>query len=193
MGLDASTETIGISVVKYNDTKTELEYYDFYKPPKKGNIIERLAQVRQFILRLIEEQNPDEVALEDIILYMRYSTARTTTILSALNRTVGVAIYDKLGKSPYLYDVNFIRRTIKLKSSSPKKEEIPDVVSEILGIKFPYVLNRQKNIAKENFDIADSIAAALCYIEIERNGLSHVPQKKIKKKSKKKKKISKKK
>lgn len=188
MGLDASSTTIGLSIVSFDGYGIKLEHKEFFHPPKKGNIFERLSVVRQYIMQQIDTLKPDEIALEDIILFMfGKSSAQTTTILAALNRTVGVAIYDKTGKPPFLYSVNFIRKNIKLGDKSPAKEEIPDVVANILGIKFPYILNKKKNIAVENFDMADSIAAALCYILIEQKGLSHeqgVKRKKTRKKKK---------
>jgi len=189
MGIDASTTTIGISVLAFDDDNIELRHKEYFKPPKKGNIFERLYKVREYIWEKLEELNPDEVALEDIILFMRgKSTAHTTTILSALNRVVGITIYEWHGKPPYLYPVDFIRKTIKLEDSVPQKEEIPDLVASILDMEYPYFLNRIGNVAVENYDIADSIAVALCYIKIEQGGLSHEIPKPIKKKGKKKRK-----
>jgi len=189
MGIDASTTTIGLSILAFNDDNIELKHKEYFKPPKKGNIFERLYIVREYILKKLDELDPDEVALEDIILYMRgKSTAHTTTILSALNRVVGITIYEWLGRPPYLYPVEFIRKTIKQRDNIPQKEEIPELVASILNIEYPYFLNRIGNVAVENYDIADSIAVALCYIKIEQNGLSHEIPKPIKKKGKKKRK-----
>jgi len=182
MGLDASSATIGLCLLKYDDKKIELEHVEFYKPPKKGDIFERLQQVRQYIFGKISELEPDEAALEEILLWMgggkrcpvckqkmgRQSTAKTITTLTALNRTVGLAVLDNLGKSPYLYNVMSIRHKIKKDKKIPKKEEVPERVAEILGIDFPYKLNKRNNLAKENEDMADAIAVALCHIFVER-------------------------
>jgi Holliday junction resolvasome RuvABC endonuclease subunit len=184
MGLDASTTTIGMSVVSFDDDNTTLDYFEFFKPPKKGSIFERLSKVREYIIATIDKFKPDVVVLEDIFLFMQgKSNAQTITILSALNRTVGTAVYDKMkGNQPFLYSVHFIRNNIKDTTKVPAKEDIPDLVGRILDIEFPYTLNRLKNKAAENFDVADSIAAALCYVEIERNGRSHEQIKPKKKK-----------
>ena len=61
-----------------------------------------------------------------------------------------------------------IRHKIKKDKKIPKKEEVPERVAQILGIDFPYKLNKLKNIAKENEDMADAIAVALCHIFVER-------------------------
>ncbi len=182
MGLDASSTTIGLCLLKYNNKKIELEHVEFYKPPKKGDVFERLQAVRQYIFDKVSEFNPDAVALEEILLWMgggkkcpvckqkmgRQSTAKTITTLTALNRTVGLAVLDKSRKSPNMYNVMSIRHKIKEGKTIPKKEEVPERVAAILGIDFPYKLNKLKNIAKENEDMADAIAVALCHIFVER-------------------------
>ena len=182
MGLDASSTTIGLCLLRYDDRKIELEHVEFYKPPKKGDVFERLQAVRQYIFDMTSTLKPDAAALEGILLWMgggkrcpvckqkmgRQSTAKTITTLTALNRTVGLAVLDKLGKSPNMYNVMSIRHKIKKEKKIPKKEEVPERVAEILGIDFPYKLNKLKNRAKENEDMADAIAVALCHIFVER-------------------------
>lgn len=182
MGLDASSTTIGLCLLRYDDTKIELEHVEFYKPPKKGNVFERLQSVRQYIFDMTSALKPDVVALEEILLWMgggkkcpvckqkmgRQSTAKTITTLTALNRTVGLAVLDKTGNSPFLYNVMSIRHKIKEGKKIPRKEDVPERVAKILDIEFPYKLNKLKKIAKENEDMADAIAVALCHIFVER-------------------------
>jgi Holliday junction resolvasome RuvABC endonuclease subunit len=169
LGIDASTTTIGLSLLRYNDSDIQLEHCEYYKPPKKGGIFERLYFVREFISKKIDELKPDFIALEDIVLFMAgNSTARTISSLAVLNRTVGLAVYEKTGEEPVLFNVTKIRHSIKKEKKMPKKEEIPEVVASILNVDFPYVFNKKGNPRKENFDVADSIACALCYINNER-------------------------
>ena len=167
MGVDASTSTIGICIVTYDNKrnpKMELDHVEYYKPTKKGNIFERLSSVRKFIFEKIDELEPDEIALEEIVLFMQNkSTAKTITSLASLNRTVGVAILDKTGSSPFMYNVMKIRHAIK-DGQLPKKEDIPNRIEKILETKFPFVLNRDGKIAKENYDMSDAVACAICHI-----------------------------
>lgn len=116
LGLDASTNTIGICVLDYTlDGHFEIVVSNYYKPPKKGHPIERLAITKQAIEKVIEVYKPDFIALEDIILFMKgKSTAKTTTSLAALNRTVGLAAYDKTQNPPTLLNVLTIRHAIKI-------------------------------------------------------------------------------
>jgi len=175
-------------VIDYNDEILKLKHVEFYKPPKKGDVFERLQEVRQYIFAVTSSWNPDAVALEDIVLFMGgRSTARTITTLTALNRTVGLAVLDNTGKSPHLYNVMKIRHQIKEGKKAPKKEDVPERVAKILEIdleaaskgehNFPYIMNKRNKVAKENEDMADAIAVALCHIFIER-----APKKKPRKK-----------
>ena len=171
MGLDASTSTIGLTILKYQDGYLSLDHIEYYKPPKKGNLFEKLAAVRQYIIDKLIEFQPDYTALEDIILFIPgKSSAITITSLAQLNRTVGLAIYNQTGKPPELLDVNRIRRAIKLEKKQPKKPQIPETIEKHLDIKFPYVyITRGKNkgkIAEESYDEADSCAVALAYYKL---------------------------
>lgn len=195
LGLDASTNTIGICVLDFTlDSKFELIFASYYKPPKKGHPIERLAMTKIAIENLIEKYKPDHIALEDIILFMKgKSTAKTTTSLAALNRTVGLAIYEKTTCPPVLLNVLTIRHAIKNKEV-PDKEKIPDTVSEKLNITFPWILNKNGKPIAENYDIADGIAVALAYACLTINNKGVFPKEKessIKKEKKKKQKKSK--
>ncbi len=168
MGVDASTTTIGICIVSYDKKRfptMQLDHIEYYKPPKKGNVFEKLSAVRKFIFERIDTLNPDEIALEEIVLFMQNrSTAKTITSLASLNRTVGVAVLDKTGDSPYMYNVMKIRHSIK-NGVLPKKEEIPNRLEKILGTKFPYKINKKGAIAKESYDMSDAVACAICHIK----------------------------
>lgn len=171
MGLDASTTTIGLSILSYEDGYIDvtLQHVEHFKPPKKGDIFQRLAVTRKFIFDRLEKFKPDDVVLEDIILFMKgHSTAKTISSLAILNRTVGLSVYDKFGQSPHLLNVMKIRHAIKDGTKLPGKEEMPELVAKILNIKFPFILNKKGAIAVENYDRADSIAVALAFIEISK-------------------------
>jgi len=190
LGLDASTNTIGICVLDFSlDGYFNLVHHSYYKPPKKGHPIERLAYTKQTIENIIEEYNPNFIALEDIILFMKgKSTARTTTSLAALNRTVGLAAYDKTKKPPTLLNVLTIRHAIKDKEV-PDKDHIPEVVAKKLNMDFPWILNKNNKPIPENYDVADGMAVALAYacLTINNNGTFPIYKESSVKKEKKKK------
>lgn len=194
LGLDASTNTIGICVLDYTlDGHFEIVVSNYYKPPKKGHPIERLAITKQAIEKVIEVYKPDFIALEDIILFMKgKSTAKTTTSLAALNRTVGLAAYDKTQNPPTLLNVLTIRHAIKI-DQVPDKEKIPETVAKRLNINFSWILNKNGKPIPENYDVADGIAVALAYalLSINNGGKFPISKDSSFKKDKKKKKKSK--
>jgi len=168
LSLDASTSTIGLAVFDYtNFSDKKLIHHEFYKPPQDGDIFERLAQVREYIYSKLDGYQPDNVALEDIILFMKgHSTAITVSSLAVLNRTVGLAVYNNLGKSPELLNVLKIRHAIKTSKILPPKEDIPLLVAHHLKIDFPWIFKKGKPIV-ENYDMADAMAVGLAYIKIK--------------------------
>lgn len=172
MGLDASTTTIGISIIDYDDYGDSKSFVlcDYFKPPKNGNIFERLAVVRNFIIEMLRKYKPDDVALEDIILFMQgRSTAATVSSLAVLNRTVGLAILNETGRPPELLNVMSIRHALKLEKDLPKKEDMPNLVAHHLDIEYPWrYVTKGKNkgkIAVESYDSADAVAVALAFIQ----------------------------
>jgi Holliday junction resolvasome RuvABC endonuclease subunit len=185
LSLDASTSTIGLAVFDYtNFSDKKLIHYEYFKPPKNGDIFERLAKVRDFIYTKLDKYSPDEVALEDIILFMKNkSSAATISSLAVLNRTVGLTIYNNCGKSPTLLNVMKIRHAIKTDKKLPSKEEIPNLVATHLLMEFPWIFNKKGKVIEENYDMADAIAVGLAFIKIK--DIELAPKKESKKKKKK--------
>lgn len=171
IGLDISTTTIGIAVLKYKNKKTTLIHKDYYKPPKDGTMCERLFTVKEYFNKLFTKYKPDRLAVEDYIQFMKGgSGAKTIIPLALFNRTICLTYYEKYKKNPYIYNVLTIRHAIKTTKVLPKKEDIPELVYGILGIENEYMtrISRGKEvILPENYDIADAIAVALCHISIE--------------------------
>lgn len=169
LSLDASTTTIGLAVFDYSKfSDVKLVHNEFYKPPKNGNIFERLAEVREFIYSRLDTYQPDNVALEDIILFMKgHSTATTVSSLAVLNRTVGLAVYNQSGRCPELLNVMKVRHALKIGKKLPAKEEIPDLVAKHLKIDFPWIFNKKGKLVIENYDMADAMAVGLAYIKIK--------------------------
>ena len=163
LSFDSSSATIGWSVLEI-DQENNIHFVKcgYIKPPKKGNIIERIVNTRNQIQKLINNIKPDSIAIEEIIKFMKgHSTANTIIMLTSFNRMIGVVSYDYLGSSPSLYNVMSIRHGIKINKQLPKKEDIPELVSQHLGITFPYEYNKKNTLKVENFDKADATAVAL--------------------------------
>lgn len=165
MGFDVSSSCIGWSVLEIDDNKNiKLIHADYLIPIKHENIIERLVDTRNRIKSIIEQYKPDHIGIENIISFMKgSSTANTIQILTTFNRCICLLAYDYLNKTPELFNVMSIRHGLKLNKILPSKDSMPELVSQHLGVKFNYELNRKGKIKVENYDKADGIAVGLYY------------------------------
>ena len=163
LGFDISSSCIGYALVDLNLTTKKIKVisYTYYKPTKKGSILDRLFQTQQDFRKIIADLKPDYIAIEDIVLFMKgHSTAKTITTLTSFNRMLGLLAYEYLGKAPQLYSVMKIRHGLKLSKELPQKEEIPTLLEQRLKIKFQWEYNKNKKIKVENYDKADALAVA---------------------------------
>lgn len=164
IGLDISSSNIGYSVIEYNNLDIKLIDSGVIKPLKDSNILLRLKKTKEDILSLLSKHNPDDIIIEDILLFLKNkSNARTIITLAIFNRVIGLACFEYLNKPPVLMSVATIRKFIKI-DEKPKKEDIPNLIEKHLNIKFPWILNKKKNIDKSSYDMSDAIAVSLAYI-----------------------------
>ena len=173
IGLDASTTTIGIAIIDYEDGIVPiLVHSEYYKPNKTNGILEMLRLARTHIINLFGKYNVQEFVIEDYIRFMKGASSAGTVIpLAILNMTLRLAILD-LGITPEVLNVLKIRHAIKLTKVLPKKEEIPELVSKHLGIPYPWLYkinkrSKQQVIMEESYDVADSMAVAIAWAKIQ--------------------------
>lgn len=162
MSFDVSSSTVGWAVFNVTQDTIKLYKCGYFKPLKKGNIFEKLTDLKLKILDLLKKYQPSEVAIEDIAKFMpKVSSAQTIIILALWNRAVGLTVFDYLGKPPELYSVMSIRHGLKKTKKLPKKEEIPTIVENILLIKLEPEFTKTGKIKPELYDQADAIACGL--------------------------------
>lgn len=167
MSFDVSSSVIGwatFNIDKKNNTK--LVDSGFFKPSKTGHLFENLKSTKEKILDLLEEHNPNKVAIEDIAQFMpKVSSANTIIKLALYNRLVGLTAFEYLNEIPELYSVMAIRHGLKLTKDLPKKEEIPELVEKLLGVTLPRQYKKTGVVRPELYDEADAIACGLfcCY------------------------------
>jgi Holliday junction resolvasome RuvABC endonuclease subunit len=192
LGFDVSSSCIGWALLAWNEETNHIGLLkvNYLKPLKKGTLISRLADTRDKIADIINQNSPNEIVIEDILLFVAgRSSANTITILASFNRMVGLLSFDYLGRSPMLYSVYDIRNGLKIGKDikNPQKEDMPKIVSSHLGITFPWQLSKQKKIKKENYDMSDAISVALLHCRILAGLISPPIHKSKKKKSRSKK------
>ena len=164
LAFDVSTTTIGWCVLDCENEKIKFVDCGFYKPPKDGNIFERLDKTKKDIKIIIDKYNPNTIAIEEIIKFMKgHSGAQTIIGLSVINRTVGLMAYDYLKFSPEMFSVLQIRHGIRRAANLkvlPKKEELPLIMENLLDINFPWLFNKKGNVKVESYDISDAMCCA---------------------------------
>lgn len=176
MGLDASSSTVGLSILEETDDGYIIfKHVEHYKPIKKDtHILDTLKWLKEYIISKLKEFSPDEVVIEEYIKFMKgHSSADSTISLAVLNRTVCLAIYEHTSKKPIILNVNTIRAAIKPKNYHlPRvpKENVLDVVCNSLNITWNWLKNKNGKVLEENFDRSDSIAVSLGYILLNRRG-----------------------
>jgi Holliday junction resolvasome RuvABC endonuclease subunit len=164
LGFDISSSCIGFCLLLLDEEKKTIKLgkLDHFKPIKRGTVLERLQDTRDKMADVINQLQPDDIAIEDIITYMpKRSSANTIILLATFNRMMCLLSLDYLGKSPAMYDVMDIRRGIKEGESPPSKDEVPELIAKHLGISFPWIYGKKGGLLVENGDRADACAVAL--------------------------------
>lgn len=193
LGIDVSSETIGISVVE-NTNPYKILFLDHIKPPKNESIIESLYETKQMFLSKISNLEFDNVVIEDISEHMsNHTTSKTILKLAVFNRMIGLLIKETFDINPVLLNVLRARANIKHKEyvGPLAKEDVPDAISHLIGENYPHIYEiktkkkvQEKIISEESYDQADSVAIAIAYMEMVSK---NIPIKTIKAKKKKKK------
>ncbi len=163
LGFDVSSSTIGYCVLEVDEQAATIKFVKagYIKPTKNGSMVERIIDTRSKVESLIKDNKPDDIAVEELIKFMPKSTATTVVVLSVFNMMTCVAAHDYLSKMPSIYNVLTIRHGLKISKDCPKKEDMPDLVANHLGITFPYEYNKKGKIKEESLDKADGVAVAL--------------------------------
>lgn len=160
LGLDISSTTIGIGLLELTPAK-EIKHLhsQFYHPPKKGSLFQRLKTTEEEMTKIISSLHPDKIIIEDILLFNKKSTMKTLTTLAIFNRLIGLMAYKLLGQDPTLLAVATIRASLRRLSGQKdiKKEDVLNIIESVLKIK---LLEK-----KERGDMADALAVALCYVD----------------------------
>jgi len=150
IGIDSSSQTIGIGIIELTDVG-EIVYKDsFYLKPRGTDLFDKIYSIKDQVRSVLEKHKPTNIYIEDIIKFMAHrSTASTIISLTTFNRALCNLCHEYLLREnimphkPVILNVSRIRHTIKLqKGKAPKKEDIPAVLSKRLGVEVPIYFNK---------------------------------------------------
>lgn len=164
LGLDVSSSTVGWAIIDTIDDNVQFVKCGYFKPNKKGSILERLKQAQDKIQLILDEYKPDEIGIEEITKFMpKMSSANTIIALAVFNRSIGLTCLNYLGKSPEMFSVMAMRHGLKATKKFPSKEQMPALVEKHLEITFPYEYKKTGSIKSETYDMADATIVAMYY------------------------------
>lgn len=167
LSFDVSSSTIGWCILSIENNIISYCQSGYIKPHNSNNILENLSFARDEVNKILQSDNFDYIAIEDLVKYMPNTTSTTITVLASFNRMIGLLAYDYLGRNInnlQLIAPISVRHIIKKMSKMtklPDKKELPNIISSILNFVFPWEFEnskrKRKKIKEENYDKSDAI------------------------------------
>ena len=154
LGLDISAVSTGYSVM--NRGRLVKSVCGMIKPKPRRPYGERLQTLEAEIKKLIRDNNPDEVIIEDIF---KGRNAKTFKILSMFRGVAIKAIYDEMEKDPLSVMASQARALLGIKNT---KEDAFDFINSKYKLNYDF---------EEHNDITDSIVLSLTMHQIKKQGI----------------------
>ena len=149
MGIDPGSNCTGCGVIEEINNELKVIYWGSIKSKAHQPFPQRLKFIYDELVAIIQNFNPDEVAVEDMFFATNVKTAlklgqtRGITILSAVNEGKPVAEYSPLE----------VKQSV-VGYGRAEKQQVQEMVTAILKLK-------EK---PEPFDASDALAVAICHI-----------------------------
>ena len=148
LGVDPGTITMGYGVVESQNDEIALIDYGALASPERSPIGERLSYLYQALLKIIERQQPDAVAVEQPFV------AKNVRSALAIGKAQAVAILAAAnsGITSYEYTPAQVKQRVSNYGAS-SKEQIQEMVRLQLGL---------AEVPRPS-DAADALAVAICH------------------------------
>lgn len=154
MGVDPGTIRMGVAIIRGSSRVFKAPFYQTVTLGQKQSLHERLHMIFITICDLLDEWQPDVVALEDIFhgasfrSAIRIGEARAAVILAATQKGITVVEYPPARVKSAICG-----------SGRAAKVQVQNMVKNILGLNdLPQA------------DAADAIAIAICHMHTVKNG-----------------------
>ena len=149
MGIDPGSNCTGCGVIEEINNELKVIYWGIIKSKARQSFPQRLKFIYDELVAIIQNFNPDEVAVEDMFFATNVKSAlklgqtRGIAILSAVNEGKPVAEYSPLE----------VKQSV-VGYGRAEKQQVQEMVTAILKLK-------EK---PEPFDASDALAVAICHI-----------------------------
>ncbi len=152
LGIDPGLDRTGWAVLESAPSESPRLLASGLIHTEKGLRLEkRLAEIYDALSDVIKENNPDEVAIEEVFFSKRAETQANTTHA----RGVILLACEKLSRKISSYNPKTIKKTVS-GNGSAEKSQIQRIVQMTLNLEAP----------PRPDDIADAMAAAICHIRV---------------------------
>lgn len=172
LGIDASTTTIGYTVLSITDKKVEVTAIDYITLSNYDELIEKADYAEIRLREVIEKYTPVEICIEEDL--QRFTKGRSSSQvlrkLSRFNGMVTYILYKLSGVKPKHVDPSHARRIVGcvIKNTKPNttKQQVLAWVKKRLTVDWPKKtvtrgkFKGQTQELKECFDMADSYVIA---------------------------------
>ena len=149
MGIDPGSNCTGCGVIEEIDNELKVVYWGSIKGKTRQPFPQRLKFIYDELVEVIQNFNPDEVAVEDMFFATNVKSAlklgqtRGIAVLSAVNEGKPVAEYSPLE----------VKQSV-VGYGRAEKQQVQEMVTTLLKLK-------EK---PEPFDASDALAVAICHI-----------------------------
>lgn len=155
LGLDPGTATTGYGVIKVHPRGLKLIKFGWISTDKNLDSNLRLRSIYHQMIKLLEEFNPDVVAIERLFFY---NNAKTAMKVSEAMGVLRLAVVEKNIKIVEYAPLKI--KSVVTQNGWAKKEEMKKVVKKILNFRIPPK-------KKTHFDdAADALGVAICHAKI---------------------------
>lgn len=150
LGIDPGTQVMGYGVLRILNNKPQMMAIGVLKLNTKEDHYLRLKRIYDFVLSLVEEYLPDELAIEAPFF------GKNVQSMLKLGRAQGVAMAAALSRDVPIFEYAPLKIKMSLTGNgSAAKEQVAYMVQNYLKVS-------QAEMPKE-LDATDGMAAALCH------------------------------
>jgi len=148
LGIDPGTLVMGYGIISVSGSKLKLISAGILKIDKSSSHFDRLKDIFQFVVQLIERHHPDELSIEEPFF------GKNVQSMLKLGRAQGVAMAAALSRQipVYGYSPRLIKQSITGKGAA-SKEQVSAMLQRLLAFEQ----------SPKFLDATDAVGVALCH------------------------------